>query len=233
MKISQIISETPIEDITVSDDLWSWDDQAKKALNTPKFISKLYTAFSNTPYKFRLYFMPANKKYDYIYNKNEIWGGHLSDINRDTSRNNEYDIEKNPSEIRIIFWSNWGIDIDISNNEKVFPFPLTPWIVAHRICHTLDEQERNEKLINAFNTFRNYIDTIYNLEDHLTLKSLSRNKITNLNELRIEMLTQFLIRGKILLDYKENDDMKRIENNLNILAKNIFDSAIGEVFVSA
>jgi hypothetical protein len=134
MLITQLF-ETPIEDLSLHGN-WnknsSYKEQDRKLLTNPKAQEKIKQQWINTKIPFNIYFVnsPEANRYvevgevsrNWLYQNMPIFYSELVKSGKITSR--EF-LDENA--INVIFTNNKG-------SERV---PMTGWIIAHRLCHSL------------------------------------------------------------------------------------------------
>lgn len=190
-------------------------------LNKEYTISNIWT---NSPYNIHVYFLDSfdykgdsihhNEKVDTFTRNFEI-GIHDNFIN----------IQAEQDIIKLVLLSNLS-----PYHQKL---PITGWIIGHKIGHTIQDYYMNRRTINKsmsiidysiykidniiYNTLYDTTDTLDNLfhykldlngVKHLTMNSARNNLITNTFEIFPELLTQYLINGKITL-------IDKCANNIN------------------
>jgi hypothetical protein len=233
------ITEAPIGDWKVDPDIHSnekemiskfhgyenerkhWSDVDKKAMRDPGVIRRVKKGFEKTPFKFNLYFYQST---DPNYDKLMQQGVRdLNWIERNMGETAAQEIAKSthPDTITVVMTNNLADDNQISIGS--------PWIVAHRIGHTLiSGQERlgssyqAEHVFNQFvkdasraygqnwpnpDTHYGYVITKENVDIYLkefgnaigTMRSAREGKIERGYEWIIETFTQYLITGKVTI----------------------------------
>ncbi len=232
------ISNPPSDDFNTGT---GFNDIDKKLVNTSGYKNRVINAFKNTPYNFEIYL--ANSKGIDGSSEND----NLTNIDIISSSNsaitNQYGgIVSEKGKIKIVMISN------LSPPDK--KIPATPWIIAHKIGHTLqdhgdaydiDEQiykisstmarlKYGTKTPDQFiNDFVSYVHTGYDNNLFGILTSKSKNNIDNEYEIFPELVAQFLINGKVTLNVDES--MKKHETKINRCMHKLFKGLYNKVVV--
>lgn len=213
MKIKEILSETPIETYGLIGDFsksHSFRKPADRALvSKPRFVERTKNVFAKSNHDMRFYFantpegskftelgtvdMPFLKKYmPKILDEIEKLGG---------------------------FGEN-SINIIYTNNKGAQWYPMTPWIMAHRMGHAIFTQRgdrlsgninKRTSFFDIYNKFRSKIDgilSLYNLPNNKsyekkllcaigTTGACRDNNLREPFEFIYECFAQYLITGEI------------------------------------
>ena len=234
MKIYEILSETPLQSFdfdgdpnaTINSGNGAFQKRDLEKIKNPNFGKKLENFFKKTPFNFRLFFV------------NRANFGNYAQIDNDNSReisgydlSNFWDMSDNTSHLlinKIIQDRKNAITIIYSGNAEKLNgtiadnvHSLSPWIVAHRIGHALDDFESssgnmNDFVTDLFTLMHNLIENIYNIEfDEAdiddpfiqivhtigTQKSSVKGQLSvNHTEFAQELLAQYLNSGKVTLN---------------------------------
>jgi hypothetical protein len=112
-------------------------------------------------------------------------------------------IKKNPQSVHFVMGDNFSKDNQISP---------TPWMIAHRLCHTFQPQQDFFDIIKNTD-FIKFIAKLHKsnptlkidrvLEKSLPMKSVKSDKFDDTrDELRTEIATQFIVTGDVTVDEK-------------------------------
>jgi hypothetical protein len=196
-----IINEMPI---TRFDLVGDWDKDAPQRgysrqdvgiLTNPKAVEKIHRKWSNTDYDFDFYFVRA---------KNAWKQREIGQVSREFAKEQfGIDVPTKDDKITIIFTNNIG-------TEKV---PMTAWLIAHRMSHSLRMQyefnqyltkqvERDfNQLIKDLNVQITPLQLAYNLG---TMKSCRERNLLNFGEFIHELFAQYIINGKVTFNKIKN-----------------------------
>ena len=125
MKISEILLETPIEDLSFVGD-WnknsSFGTKERKLLNNPKAIEKIIQKWGKTSVPFNIFLVnsPEGRKHTEVGEVSMEW---LEKNMPETLKS----LKINPDAVNVLFTNNKG-------NQKV---PFTAWIMAHGLGRVL------------------------------------------------------------------------------------------------
>lgn len=224
----QKLVEAPVEDIQT---MGNWEKKTKsgnkydqpsiKLLKNPEYLKKLKATFaSNIPYNFNLYFIKSPKASQHVEVgpvSEEKLIQYISDVDVSPIINAS---KANPESITIIFTNN-------SAAEKV---PLTPWMIAHRISHSMYRAsfsyDSSNQLANEYKHFFRQINSTlqgcFNISGGFTsrdkalvklvnklgtFRSARENKITRPFEFIHEVFAQFLTTGNIEFNPINGDEL--------------------------
>ena len=275
------ISEAPLGDFAAYGDMdheGSFRPEDMRAMRNPKWVKKVETAFSKTPYRFNVYLYNApGGEFSLSGPKYQTTAGNIPRHHGIQSpRDVENVIGKLPQEaassISILFIENEG-------NERI---PLTPWILAHRVIHALfaaaqmrrsapsDMFENKEKLNKTFTAmFRSAYTALATsplyhdqLADPLTitdisardiaqgkalapiigkLRSMREGNLANRGEFLIELVTQYLVQGRVSFNRVDLGDeaassafstmLDEMEGRFNEACDGLFASCVGRCFM--
>jgi hypothetical protein len=224
----QNLIEAPVDDIQTMGN-WNkatksknkYDSSSIKLLNNPEYIKRLKTKFaSNVPYIFNLYFIKSPKASQHV-EYGPITEEKLREFISDVDVSPIINASKaNPESITIIFTNNSGV-------EKI---PLTPWMIAHRISHSMYRSQFSydsyNQLSNEYKHFLRQINSTlegcYNIRGGFfsrdealvklvnglgTFRSARENKITRPFEFIHEVFAQYLTTGNIEFNSYNNDEL--------------------------
>jgi len=139
------ITEAPLADFGAYGDLdteGSMRSSDLKAVRNPKWVKKVHTAFSKTPYDFNLYLLNApdgvmsfDGKYYHTRSYDDVrkYHGLIS------LKNIEKFVGFVPPN------SEQSITVLIASNEGDERLALTPWILAHRVAHAIMYADRSQE----------------------------------------------------------------------------------------
>lgn len=132
MKITDIIpiTEAPLKDyvpLGKFDKPGPFKDPDYKLVTNPVHIKKVEKFFRNTPYDFRIFVsnLPGLRKH------RESGAYSPENIKSMFGKNADVILQNSEGAINVIFLGNYG-------DERV---PMTPWIMAHRIGHTIVRED--------------------------------------------------------------------------------------------
>jgi hypothetical protein len=168
--------------------------------------------------------------------------------------NSYKDIDPAPGKIVVI----------ILGNISTYHQPMTPWIVAHKIAHAWCDYEGYDgsnipyQFKRYYDQFKylitNETDRVYPMRVKKTLFKKEERRSHNLlstksgrlnqnyhnldDEALVEMVTQYLITGKITFNLtdvpeKYHVGMRRVENTANKLLRQVFNDMAGHIIVTA
>jgi len=153
------INEAPIADFGTSGDLdkeGSFRASDLKAIRNPKWVEKVHDAFSKTEFDFNLYLHNAE---DAILNL----GGKYYDARSIAELRKFHGLASMPDVAKVIGFQppNWqqSITVLLVENEGDERFPLTPWMLAHRVAHAFlyadrsPEATSNQDIANFVNEY--------------------------------------------------------------------------------
>jgi hypothetical protein len=195
------------------------------AAKNPKWIEKVHNFFKNCPYLFNIYIYDGPEKYRKLEHKRGYYTG---------------------ENIRQFFGitppnSSKSINIVMTNNDGADRFPLTPWILCHRVVHSFFDGENSvtsfnpmEEVKNRYltmgNNFLSYLskyaidlaveeksgvsldDSFNNLVAKICNFRSAKNKlIIRKGELFIELFVQYILEGKVT--FNKLYDYSEIEND--------------------
>jgi len=223
MKIKELI-EAPIGDIETHgfDKPGNFIQRDRNLVTNPDKVKKLRKSFENTPFKFDLYFIDRNKP-NYAFDPDNSVGyndGYLDDLDKyidvvldKKAAKKEFNIEIKNDAISAIYLSN------ITDTDNI---PLTPWIIAHRFAHSIlplpESGEYNNQIIErqtkafhyAVEKFEDFATTMKDkarFTEFLTFRTARTGTLNMVGrkennkpfyeELQEEILTQFIINGKV------------------------------------
>lgn len=204
----------------------SFDMVSKKdreLLNKPEHMVRLRKLVTNNNVLIDCYFvnMPTDKnKFNLKFFNNFPAGEYSID---DIKKAYGFDIKPRNEAISFVLWSNFeGTD------------SLSAWMILHRFMHLLDfcyterypnTSIKTPELVSAIAKFDLWLnDDIEYYQNISTMRSAKNNNIAE-GELTIELLTQYLAKGKITFS-----DDKEAEDTFNDLAEKIFSLCKGKIF---
>jgi hypothetical protein len=230
MRWLEIINEAPIADFGTEGNLdryGSFRDSDLKAIRNPKWVEKVHSAFSKTPYDFNIYV--HNRAYGMV----EI-DGKAYDL-----RNLEHyaagKVGNQPWSVVADFFQKpanaaSAITCLLLENEGDEQFAFTPWILAHRCAHAAvinniqpatdsmnPARDLQEDFFADYRSFIELMDMKFSFNDYPDYeprqnftsqvsaiakivgktRAMRTGNLANPGEFVIEMLTQYLIQGKI------------------------------------
>jgi hypothetical protein len=199
----------------------TFNDVDKKLFKNPKHEKKIINAFKKTPYDFVINFLE------------------LDGLSTESAINleNAYDNRSMPIILRrnnIYAYENI-INVVIIHNLDPEPgrisphMPMTSWIVAHKIGHSI----MSAQLLSKFGFYAELrkIDFDNLTSQLLTFKS-AKDPYTDISEIYVDMIAQFLIQGKMTFN-TDDSVYKLVEQNLNTIYEKIFSYCVGKTLVCA
>lgn len=257
INIASLLSEAPISSIEYDnrDGEGSFTDYDKKLIQSPKFHNKLIKSFGRTPYNIKLVFYPNPK---IVHTRDDDDVDSIAVRYRAGVHDDYEGILGSKNEITLVLCSNLSPDIDIEPEEDETPpqvnitdrrIPLTPWIIAHKMGHALQDNRMKNDNKDVDNYVRNIDDCIgslvelhnkeeglrrsifnygYNADlSFLTFRS-ARNSLNNHFEVFPEIIAQFLIQGRVITNgYNDTSELRDLNNSI----KECFDYLVGKVLV--
>lgn len=250
-KFIDIVTEAPIADMEFSgygseentpfDQGTSFGKVDRALLTSEKAQKKIVRAFRNTPHVFEIIFL----------NRDDIDGDDDED-NDDISRavkkvragisDGDFGVEGEAGKIKVILMGN------LSANDPIAPkMPMTAWTIAHKIGHAFQDHVAARGYVNpigeligdvnhsmnfAAGTGREMGVFSYhpNMASIMTMKSARTGKISNDFELFPEIIAQYLIKGRVVLNLPD-DRKKECEDRLNGLIRALFAEVTGKVLI--
>lgn len=199
---------------------------------------KLMKSLSNTTYRINFYFVNLDlEKYrNFAPFKKLKSGEQIDDEQLFALVRENFGGEYTSDNIK----TTLGIDIKTDTSGISFAlisagyggdFNLTPWLIIHRLIHGIEDgymmpsQRIFPELMHAYSEWDEFFSK--NMQYFLTNATMKSNKTKNLifnDELSTELMTQFLIKGKILVENKD------IEHTANLLIDNVFKVCVGKIF---
>lgn len=233
------VSEAPIADFQVYGDReneGSFAASDVKAFNNPKWLQKVHSHFSRTPYDFNIYLVNLKDGMFYPYEKldgspnTETGSKNLQAffkgrvLKQERAKLMDFlgaDIPRSRTAINIIMTDNEG-------DEKV---GLTPWILAHRVVHAmiqpstgvlqkpidLDDSYAIRSLMSELFSFINKVNDIAPPNVAYKFKSAQQENIVRPGELVVELITQYIVQGSITLNIPRVDS---VDTTLKFEVKN-------------
>ena len=195
-----LISEAPIGDIhrsEFSDTESSYKKDDQGIIKSPKAEVKWRHLFRNTPYTIDIAFMETRSRYVFTS------GAYDYASVRDQFERNGRGILSPPSRpdsIMMVFTYNDGAD----------RYPLSGWIIAHRMAHAIDV--RGGPVHGCFYDVQDIIDEVVEKLSAWEIKALSgtmalgrmkscRDRVINsYSEFKYELFAQFIIAGKVTMN---------------------------------
>jgi hypothetical protein len=231
------IKEAPIEDISHIGNPNTATNFTKpeiKMLQTKKYENRLRNAFKNTPFVFDIVF-DYHKDFDASFDDDNYNTGAFIPDNKiiDVYRQDRYSdlIKGKPGVITFISQGN------LSPSNRI---PMTPWILAHKIAHAIDDNTKyknfivSNKLSNIlmnYNRDHNTMSHEHNVFDSIfSFKSWKNNRdqLFRLKEIDTELVTLYLIKGKI--EPNKTGD-KEFDNQISLYCLK-FNNILNEIFKS-
>jgi len=226
MRYFEIIAESPLSDFEIHGDVHtvgSFDNTDLKAMRNPKWVEKVHNAFSKTPFKFNIYIVnlpeaiipaPDNQshvryRFDNAMNVRE-YPSIRRLIGQIAPEYAQKILEKLPPD------HENSINVLLVENEGDNKIALTPFIVAHRVVHSMLAANYSIDHIIT-NEFWNFSHRLTNMifgkgnrwhiakkEEILealalvgTTRAQRTNNLNSAGEFVIEMGAQYLIVGRI------------------------------------
>jgi hypothetical protein len=206
----------------------TWDDKRDRRLVTnPVSVQKMHDAFAKTPFTFDMFLVNTPTTFGRP-DKDNRWEGEISlstarklfppdydDVFVNYIKSKDYDHQA----IILVHTHNGG-------DEKV---PFTPWIMAHRTVHAITgiPEGKDNRLSLGTKLFSNIEITTFDIprdnyginvtdvalpdrkdreafisfwSQVATMRSARRNTVTRAGEYMIELMTQYLVTGKVTLN---------------------------------
>lgn len=246
MRLSDLF-EAPISDYSYSsytdDKNSSFTPPERKILPTEKSKQRFIKAFKNTPFDFRVMFWNTDLFYATSVLDNADTQMHV-DIQKAGIHDNYNDVEGEEGKITVVI---------LGNLSPVDRIPMTPWILAHKIGHSFQDQSGktpeikqhveniNDILVGAalkipsskarigdWKNF-NYPASIYKL---LSMRSMKQAPAgSNDFEIFPELVAQYLISGSVKLNQVGKISFEETEQELNEAIYDMLKSVEGKVIV--
>lgn len=245
------VSEAPIADFQIYGDReneGSFAASDVKAFNNPKWLTKVHSHFSRTPFDFNIYLVNLKDGVFYPYSKQDgspdtetgsknlqaFFKGRVTKRERDKLMDFlGADIPRSQTAINIIMTDNEG-------DEKV---GLTPWILAHRVVHAmiqpfvgalqepldLDDRYAIQSLIREVQSFIAAVSEVTTPQKAYKFKSAQQDNIIRDGELVVELITQYIVQGSVTLNIP---NVKDVELSLNFPIKNRAYSEMKDILIS-
>jgi hypothetical protein len=184
-------------------------------VTNPKAHMKIRRVLEKAPLPINLVFVNHTKQYADAENIGDpdrhFVGGHMQNAHRASGEMSEaqfkatfgIDLKRDPSALTAVFAFNEGSDRR----------PLTPWIIAHRLCHLVEEWNGRDGggivpvMIDLQKRWRDLgydvvgvTDITWVLQDIGTTKASRDRQIVNIGEFVAECFAQYLVTGKIKLN---------------------------------
>jgi hypothetical protein len=218
----EFIEETPIEDISHVGNPTTATNFTRKEIENLQNISyqeKIRNAFKNTPFIFDIVF---------VFNKDFDASKENSHTNADNYRQKQNQSTGNfkinnklikPTEnITFVLRGN------LSPSQKL---PVTPWILAHKIGHAIENKNKNLKQM-FFNLKWEIRDSKeFNIFNFKTWDNQLENILAN-GEYISELIAYYLIKGN-LTPNTNNKDILIICNEITKELENIFTNLKGKI----
>jgi hypothetical protein len=223
------INEAPLADFGTYGDLntpGSFPQNDLKAMNNDKWVKKLHVAFEKTRFNFNLYLYNAPEgivKLNGEEHKAKTQYGNYHGLIHPLQLNPIIGklLTRNITE--------QAITVLLTQNEGDEIVPLTPWIVAHRVAHAIFYADRSPKdtvpeITRYINSVRGDVDSFFvpaarlvapitansPLSERQRLNILARQvgkfrsaregNVRDRGEFAIELVTQFIVQGKVTLN---------------------------------
>jgi hypothetical protein len=271
IKIVEGLNEAPMADLTVVGDpntTNSFGSFDSIKMQKPDFRPRMFKAFSRTPHVFEVFIINS----DVTDADDEAINDEVDDeairlragFHRQfTFMGQEY--VGQPGKIKVLLLSNLSPFIDITGNTNA-KIALTPWILAHKIGHSLQdgiagkwESSNFGKMLSDINktcvkqggseflddekddyladTADDEYETewgggFYAVDIPMTSASARNNRVSGEFEVFPELIAQYLIKGKVILELPKNSIISdQLEKELNARIKLLFDNLNGYVLV--
>lgn len=217
----------------------SFSAMDKKTLVNPKAQAKLIKRFENIPYHFYMYFI--NLKDTPFIDKDEDDFNKNFDKTEQGTFSPEYIEDKFGVKVNLPK-DGYGVVYLSNANPSWNRIPMTPWILAHRFAHGLDGSKYG-KLNQVYGAIRKLGMIGVDVTHLLTMKSARTGQLDTI-ESPVEMLTQFIMNGKISYttdrlpteyqnDPKINQELKKLFDVWNQEAASIMRSVKGKIIVTS
>jgi hypothetical protein len=230
------INEAPIEDVSHVGDISTATNFTKpeiKMLQTKKYEDRIRNAFKNTPFVFDIIF-EYHKDFDASSEQNNADIGDY--IPGKKILQNYKDIKGKTGVITFVSQGN------LSPRNRI---PITPWILAHKIAHAIDDNSNYKnfkvsnklsKILMNYNREHQTMSHEHNIFDNLfSFKSWKNehNRLIRSDEINTELVTLYLIKGKI--EHNKTGD-REFDNQISeyclkftTLLENLFQSLEGKI----
>ncbi len=203
------VTEAPLADFGVHGDTMnagSYSASDVRAFNNEKWLHKVTSHFSRCPINFNvmLYNAPNNRfKWDNTTRRILSFRG-VADDDMLKKLNTELGVslKRDPNAINFLMVDNEG-------DEKV---GLTPWILVHRLVHGMllayDANIVAAPMSNFVKKYRPYLSKL------LKFKSAQHEDVVREGEYIVELITQYIVQGKITInDWRPDLNPKTITIN--------------------
>ncbi len=202
MRYREIVDEAPLGDFDVYGDTQnagSFNSSEVKAMHNQTWLKKLTSHLSRTPYKINVYFYNAP-------------GGEFAD-DYGNSIKSAYDGRIKPEEI---YYVEKILNVKIPQDKDAITFimmdnegdekvGLTPWIVAHRLVHSLIIGRNTDEWKVLTDFVRIMLFSSLAPKDFLKFKSAKTESVIREGEYSVELMTQYIVQGSITVNTPELD----------------------------
>jgi hypothetical protein len=223
MRYFEVLNEAPLADFGVHGDTYnagSYSASDVKVFHNQKWLHKLNSHFSRTPYNFNVYLYNAPNGDFYPY---KTTTGERDVVNSMKSIRSLYDGRVDGQQLHNLETmlsiklppANGFIGFMMFDNEGDEKVGLTPWILVHRLVHGLMASGGRDasssldyariEMINQALNFARFINRNFRSTEVYKFKSAKHDKISKAREgeFAIELMTQFIVQGKITLNLQE------------------------------
>ena len=210
MKLSEILNEAPISQFDIVGDFdagHSFTEPERNLIRRHQQSLKPHKAFEKTPYDFKLFFLNTDHRdYAMKFNRSMVKGEPSVDnlsakyggtITRNTmiALDLPPEIDIYSGSITVLYLSNFG-------GDKV---SMTPWILAHRFVHAIEDEayrrKQNMVLAGLWDDFAKGVSILY-YSYPFTMKSARSGNLTS-EEMPMEVMSQYIINGKVSINHEK------------------------------
>lgn len=217
MRFKEIL-ESPIQNYDTSGldgtGFFSGNPKDAALVKSQKHIKRVKKAFEKTPFNFDLYFVDTKPK-----GNTRIFQYQNAMTNAGVYDEPQFGIQPKPNTISVIYLSNHSDD----------PMPLTPWILAHRFMHGIEDSRKASEASTLFYKLDLYIEKNRITPEIFTFKSAKTGSLDP-GELPAELMSQYLLQGTIRVNQK---NLSGLVEELNNFIKAILKSCVGKIVVTA
>lgn len=192
----------------------------RRILKSPMSVSRFVRAFQKTPHNFEVIFANISDVDGDDPGDNRDVDEHARNLRAGIYSSAYGSIEPRPGVIRVVLLANLSPDTSAIDGERTFTkMPMTPWTLAHKIGHSLQDHMYNTGWRDEWASYVKRIlawicqiadlqyehegshSIAFSIPGHayrmMTMKSARDGKLVNDFEVFAEVIAQYLIAGEV------------------------------------
>jgi hypothetical protein len=223
------LSEAPLADYQTMGDFnksyaYGLTDVDKKLAQHPVQLKKLNDFFNKCPVEFRIFVVNGEHFPQQYYRENGVTPIDLKNIGFADDQISRIFADHSNSITAVI----------VSTDND----PYTPWLTAHRLVHAYDDDSRADGPITkaVSDKLATYSLELDDLMTMMTTKSFRTGKIIDGVEAVREMLPEYIVRGKVVIQPAGKVDEKGatdLSNTFTKIMSDVLKNMIGKVYLLA